>query len=47
MFECVVVGGLETNCYILKSNNTGIIIGSGGEPQKIIKAIACVEILFN
>jgi hydroxyacylglutathione hydrolase len=44
VFECLVVGGLETNCYVLKSENTGIIIDPGAEPQKIIKAVAGLNI---
>jgi len=44
VFERIIVGGLNTNCYILKSDNSGIIIDPGAEPQRIIKAVAGVKI---
>lgn len=43
-FEQIVVGRLETNCYILKDRNVGFIIDPGDEPNKIITAIAGLEI---
>ena len=39
IFERVVVGGLDANCYILKSNGAGLIIDPGAEPQKILQVI--------
>lgn len=44
VFERLVVGSLESNCYILKSSNTGIIIDPGAEPDKIINAASGLEI---
>lgn len=38
-FECIVVGGLDSNCYLLKFGDCGIVIDPGAEPQKIISAI--------
>lgn len=43
-FECIIVGGLETNCYVLRSNTTGIIIDPGAEAGKIIKSAAPLSI---
>lgn len=44
VFEHIVVGGLETNCYILKFSDLGIIIDPGAESQKIINAITDLNI---
>jgi len=33
----LVVGPIETNCYIVKSEDEGIVIDPGGEPDKIIE----------
>lgn len=44
VFERLVVGGLESNCYILKSVDIAIIIDPGAEPDKIIKAASGIEI---
>lgn len=43
-FEQLVVGGLETNCYIIKEGRIGLIIDPGDEPKKIINAVAGLEI---
>jgi len=43
-FKQLIVGDLETNCYILKTGNIGIIIDPGAEPKKIIEAAAGGEI---
>ncbi len=43
-FEQLIVGGLETNCYILKTENMRIIIDPGAEPEKIIKSVAGCEV---
>ena len=40
----LIVGSLETNCYILKSNKTGIIIDPGTESKRIIEAVSDSEI---
>lgn len=37
--KCVVVGPLETNCYILENNNEVLIIDPGAEEEKIISNI--------
>lgn len=43
-FERLIVGSLETNCYILKAGKIGLIIDPGAEPEKIIKAATGFEI---
>lgn len=43
-FEKVIVGGLETNCYILKAGQSGIIIDPGADPSRIIKKIKDLKI---
>jgi len=40
----LIVGSLQTNCYILKSNKTGIIIDPGAESKKIIEAVSDLKI---
>lgn len=42
--EQIIVGSLETNCYILKKEKCGLIIDPGDEPEKIIKAVAGLKI---
>lgn len=37
-FDRLIVGSIETNCYILRSGNEAIIIDPGAEGQLIIKA---------
>ena len=37
--KTVVVGPLQTNCYILTKNNQTLIIDPGDEPNKIINEI--------
>ena len=44
VFERLVVGELESNCYVLKSVGIGIIIDPGAEPDKIINAAKGLEI---
>lgn len=41
----IIVGELETNCYILKKNNNAIIIDPGDEYQKIEKELKELNIL--
>lgn len=43
-YKQIIVGTLETNCYILISGNKGIIIDPGAEPDKIIEAIDGIEV---
>lgn len=43
-FDRLIVGGFETNCYILKSENEGIIIDPGAEGERIIKAASGLKI---
>ena len=45
-FERLAVGGLETNCYILKSGNIGIIIDPGAEAKKIIEKASGLDIIL-
>jgi glyoxylase-like metal-dependent hydrolase (beta-lactamase superfamily II) len=45
-FERMVVAGFETNCYILKSGEKGIIIDPGAEGERIIKAASDLDILL-
>ena len=40
----IVVGGLDNNCYLLISNNKGIIIDPGDEPEKIVAAAQHLQI---
>src|SRR6266480_2997607 len=35
----IVVGNLQTNCYILQSRAEAIIIDPGGEPERILRLI--------
>ncbi|RKX71227.1 MBL fold metallo-hydrolase [candidate division WOR-3 bacterium] len=37
IFDRVIVGGLATNCYILRSGDCGIIIDPGDEAERILK----------
>lgn len=43
--ERVIVGPLETNCYILSNNNKCIVIDPGDEYDKIIKTIDGKEVV--
>lgn len=42
--EHLIVGSLQTNCYILESNKIGLVIDPGAEPEKIIKAVSGLKI---
>jgi hydroxyacylglutathione hydrolase len=42
--EQLIVGSLETNCYILKSDKKAIIIDPGAEPKKILKVVSGFEV---
>src|SRR5689334_9114470 len=37
--HALVVGQLQTNCYILKSGNEAIIVDPGDEPERILRFI--------
>jgi glyoxylase-like metal-dependent hydrolase (beta-lactamase superfamily II) len=43
--ERVIVGVLETNCYILSIDNKALIIDPGGEYNKIKKSIGTKEVI--
>ncbi|MCK4235067.1 MBL fold metallo-hydrolase [candidate division WOR-3 bacterium] len=45
-FERLIVGGLGTNCYILKSGNIGIIIDPGAEAKRIIGKASGLDIIL-
>ncbi|TES94239.1 MAG: MBL fold metallo-hydrolase [Candidatus Cloacimonadota bacterium] len=45
-FERLIVGGLETNCYILKSGKFGIIIDPGAEAKKISEKASDLDIIL-
>ncbi len=40
----LVVGQLDTNCYIVYSNKEGIVIDPGGDTEKIIKKIQDLDL---
>lgn len=40
----LVVGLLQSNCYILIGERQGIIIDPGGEPERIIEAVSNLQI---
>ena len=42
--ERIVVGGLETNSYILESDRIGIIVDPGDEAERILNAVGDLEI---
>lgn len=46
IIEKIVVGGLETNCYILRSNNFGVIVDPGEEAEKILAKVGDLEIMI-
>ena len=39
----IVVGNLQTNCYILQSKTTGIIIDPGDEPDRIVRFLRDIQ----
>lgn len=43
--ETIVVGELETNCYILSKDNKCLIIDPGADFSKIVKAIGDKEVV--
>ncbi len=42
--EKVVVGALDTNCYILRSDNIGVIVDPGDEPERILNELRDVDV---
>ena len=42
--ERLIIGSLQTNCYILESNTIGLVIDPGAEPEKIIRAVSGFKI---
>src|SRR6266851_8607550 len=40
----VVVGRLQTNCYILQSNSAAIIVDPGDEPERIVRFIRDIKV---
>jgi hydroxyacylglutathione hydrolase len=40
----IVVGGLQTNCYILQSNSAAIIIDPGDEPDRIVRFVQDIKV---
>jgi hydroxyacylglutathione hydrolase len=40
----IVVGELQTNCYILQSNNAAIIVDPGAEPERIVRLIRDIKV---
>jgi len=40
----IVVGRLQTNCYILQSNTAAIIIDPGDEPERIIRFVRDIKV---
>ena len=42
--EQIIVGSLETNCYMLKKDTRGLIIDPGDEPDKILRAATGLHI---
>ncbi len=42
--KTIVVGALDTNCYILRSGNAGILIDPGDEPEKILKNLGDIDV---
>ena len=44
IIEQIIVGSLETNCYVLKKDKKGLIIDPGDEPEKILRATTGLEI---
>lgn len=49
LVTALVVGGLQTNCYILKSDDSDdcAVIDPGGEPNKVIEAINSADLTLR
>jgi glyoxylase-like metal-dependent hydrolase (beta-lactamase superfamily II) len=44
VFDRLVVGSFESNCYVLKSGSEGLIIDPGAEAEKVIKVASHLDI---
>lgn len=44
IIHTLVVGRLQTNCYILQSGHEAIVIDPGDEPERIIKFLATLNV---
>lgn len=44
VIDTLIVGGLQTNCYILKTDAHGIIIDPGAEPDRIKRAVSDLKV---
>jgi hydroxyacylglutathione hydrolase len=40
----IVVGTLQTNCYILQSNTSAIIVDPGDEPERIVRFVHDIKV---
>ena len=40
----IVVGHLQTNCYVLESNGSGIVIDPGDEPERIMRFLRDIKV---
>lgn len=40
----LVVGRLQTNCYILESNSTALVIDPGDEPERILRFLTDIKV---
>lgn len=40
----IVVGSLQTNCYILQSNTNAIIVDPGDEPERIVRFVQDIKV---
>ena len=43
----LVVGRLQTNCYIIQSDSTGLIIDPGDEPERILRFLSDLAVKPN
>lgn len=44
MIDTLIVGGLQTNCYVLKTDGQAFIIDPGAEPDRIKRAISDLKV---
>jgi len=42
--ETIVVGRLQTNCYVLRSDSTALVIDPGDEPERIIRFLEDIAV---
>src|SRR5229473_1043666 len=43
----LVVGRLQTNCYILESDSTALVIDPGDEPERILRFLSDLKVKPN